>query len=175
MIEISLPPTMIRAAARLLTLTFGCGVLPIFWACQPQEVPKAAPSTTSATASARATVTAEPVKTIDWRSSAAAYLDKRSLAWLEGPHNTGSNFACAVSCHTTHAFSLARQHLGGSHAVDDRVLSEVVKRVRSVDDWRTATPMYGEEGSDKERESRGTEAVLHVSTLAFAPATTSEQ
>ena len=52
--------------------------------------------------------------------------------------------------------------------MDKQLLDAVVQRVQSVDDWRKATPMYGKPGSDKERESRGTEAVLNASVLAFA-------
>jgi len=101
-----------------------------------------------------------------WRGAAARYLDTSAKRWLDAPPDTGANVACAVCCHTTHVYALARIQLG-ANPVSGRLQRAVAERVAISDRWRDATPMYGSPGSDKESESDGSEAVLNASLLAF--------
>lgn len=139
-----------------------CGLI----ACTPSPAPAPPPLPTSAP-SVSAVVAVPPASEASgWRSSAARYLDQSAQRWLDRPPNTGANQACAVCCHTTHTYALARAELGASPVVD-RLAGEVAQRVSAAPTWRDVTPMYGKPGSDKERESDGSEAVLNASLLAF--------
>lgn len=75
-----------------------------------------------------------------------------SRGWLEERE-------CALSCHTTHTFLLASEHLGpDASAVRTAILDRVDARVQG---WASAEPWYG--GTpQKVAQSRGTEAVLNA-------------
>src|SRR5687767_2632812 len=42
----------------------------------------------------------------DWQAKAVKYLDARAGEWLKAPPQVGQNVNCAMSCHTTNAYSL---------------------------------------------------------------------
>ena len=71
---------------------------------------------------------AEPVEGLadDWQARAAGYLELRSASWLESPPDI-ANVKCAMSCHTTFSYLMARATLAplvgdGLVTVDDREL-----------------------------------------------------
>lgn len=90
----------------------------------------------------------------------ADYLDRRAAAWVRSPPKI-ANVACAISCHTTLPYLLARRHLGTPRpeiraAFEARIPSMIA---------RTATPYYGARGSHRALESHATEAVLTAVAL----------
>lgn len=74
--------------------------------------------------------------------------------------------SCALSCHTTHPYLFSRPHLGTS-AVADELYAALTSRVGFDGPWAKQTPWYGQDGSQKARESLGSEAVLNAVTLAL--------
>jgi hypothetical protein len=90
----------------------------------------------------------------------AHYLDHRAVAWIKSPPPI-ANVACAISCHTTLPYLLARRHLGTPlpeirAAFEARLPSMIA---------RTATPYYGEPNTRRARQSHSTEAVLTAVAL----------
>lgn len=104
----------------------------------------------------------------DWRSKAAGYLNEHAAKWLSSPPPVG-NIKCALSCHTTFPFFLARPALGiaaDASTVDHartRINARLVERAQG-----TAIPMYGKNPDTKSKESHATEAVLNATALVFA-------
>lgn len=103
----------------------------------------------------------------DWRSKAAAYLNERAASWLSAPPPV-ANIKCALSCHTTFPYLLARAALGMPAAtgiaadVRTRIASRVAEHAHG-----TAIPMYGKNQDTKSRESHATEAVLNAAALVL--------
>jgi hypothetical protein len=100
----------------------------------------------------------------DWRSRAAQYLEARSDAWITSPPSEG-NVKCAMSCHTTYPYLLARSALGAAVAtpVADKARGLFAARVAEGDE---AIPFYGANGDAKTHESSGTEALLNAAALS---------
>ena len=107
----------------------------------------------------------------DWKPKTIAHLEARAQDWIDHTPEVGENFDCDMSCHTTHTFLTVRPLLGGSHDTFDKIRGKIEARVAQAGSLRTAVSYYGEPGSDKERESRATEAVLNAATLVFADPT----
>ena len=103
----------------------------------------------------------------DWQVRAAGYLERRSSSWLASPPDI-ANVKCAMSCHTTFAYMLARPFLApfATTAVADAVRSRLETRV-SETVAGTAVPFYGQNTDDKTTQSRATEAVLNAAALAL--------
>jgi squalene-hopene/tetraprenyl-beta-curcumene cyclase len=102
----------------------------------------------------------------DWKARAAKYMDGQAAQWLSSPPKI-SNVKCAMSCHTTFPYAMARPYLSvvtNTPAADTRARIEA-----RVAEWQTAmpTPYYGGMGDAKEKESHGTEAVLNAGALVF--------
>ncbi len=105
-----------------------------------------------------------------WQPQTIAHLEARASDWIDHTPDVGENIPCAMSCHTTHAFLVIRPLLGATHPGDTfaRVRTRIEQRVEEAGSLRTAVSYYGEPGSAKERESRGTEGILNAATLALA-------
>jgi squalene-hopene/tetraprenyl-beta-curcumene cyclase len=103
-------------------------------------------------------------------AAAAAYLDRRAEWWTEWPGAARDGDTFCISCHTTLPYALARPTLdqllsqGAAGAVENRLLDDIVKRVRL---WSQLQPYYDDEGSGsgKSVQSWGTEAVLNALIL----------
>ncbi|MCC6995815.1 MAG: terpene cyclase/mutase family protein, partial [Deltaproteobacteria bacterium] len=103
----------------------------------------------------------------DWEARAAGRLDARAGKWLAEPPEVGENYPCAMACHTTHPFMLARPLLAAPGQVAAAARARVEARVAAVADWHDAVPMYGDTGSRKAQESLATEAVLNATSLTL--------
>jgi hypothetical protein len=101
--------------------------------------------------------------------AAIAHLERRSLAWLEGAPSVGNNLACATTCHTTHALMFSLRLAPSPSAATPALRSALDARVALLARGE-ATPFYGDEGSDKARQSLATEAVLNASVLGTTQA-----
>jgi squalene-hopene/tetraprenyl-beta-curcumene cyclase len=126
-------------------------------------------------ASASASAGASASASAGWEARAAAYLDGRAIGWLEHPlHVTKipQNFDCAMTCHTTHPFVVARAALPQGVALE-RVRGAIEARVAKIADWSSAVPMYGDREKEKTlaRWSFGAEAVMNASALALGDRT----
>jgi hypothetical protein len=103
----------------------------------------------------------------DWQAAATKYLDARSADWLASPPRI-SNVPCAMSCHTTFPYVLARASLRAAtktpaaDAARSKFEARVVLAVNG-----TATPFYGQGTNDKIVQSHATEAVLNAAALAL--------
>ena len=114
-----------------------------------------------------------PVSTATWNPQAAArYLDQRQSWWESWPKAARDHGTVCVSCHTALPYALVRPELraalGESDAAapEQKLMADVVKRVRA---WSEVRPFYGDTtpaGTQKATESRGTEAVLNALILA---------
>ncbi|APR87235.1 triterpenes biosynthesis [Minicystis rosea] len=103
----------------------------------------------------------------DWQARAAGYLDERSASWLASPPPI-SNVACAMSCHTTFPYVMARSSLAPfakTPAADD-ARARFEARVADATAG-TAIPFYGNDDNDKGKQSHATEAVLNAAALAL--------
>jgi hypothetical protein len=100
----------------------------------------------------------------DWKALAGQYLEARSDAWITSPPSEG-NIKCAMSCHTTYPYMLARSALGPAVAtpIADKARGLFAARVAEGD---SATPFYGNNGDAKTHESAGTESLLNAAALA---------
>ncbi|MBS2016717.1 MAG: hypothetical protein JST00_27785 [Deltaproteobacteria bacterium] len=104
----------------------------------------------------------------DWQAKAIAFLDVSTKSWLTSPPKV-ANIACAMSCHTTFAYSAmaaaALRPFGATAQAD----AARVKFEARVDEHvaGTATPMYGKNGDAKTKESFATEAVLNAAALSL--------
>jgi hypothetical protein len=112
------------------------------------------------------TATAVASMPAGWEAKVAAHLDERAAAWLASPPQVGENFACAMSCHTTQPYLIARGTLGVPGAIAGDVRARIEARVAAS--ATSTVSYYGAPGSRKERESRGTEAILDAATLALS-------
>jgi hypothetical protein len=103
----------------------------------------------------------------DWQVRAAGYLDERAASWLDSPPPIG-NVACAMSCHTTFPYVMARSSLApfAKTPAADEARARFEARVADAAAG-TAIPFYGNEGSDKGKQSHATEAVLNAAALAL--------
>jgi hypothetical protein len=103
----------------------------------------------------------------DWQVRAVGYLDQRAASWLASPPPI-SNVPCAMSCHTTFPYVLARSTLApfaktpAADAARARFEARVAEAVAG-----TAVPFYGQGADDKVKQSHATEAVLDAAALAF--------
>jgi squalene-hopene/tetraprenyl-beta-curcumene cyclase len=103
----------------------------------------------------------------DWQAKAAKYLDARAGEWLKSPPQVGQNVNCAMSCHTTNAYLLARKRLGDVATPNaDAARAKFEARVKEAVAG-TALPFYGKTGDAKTKESHATEAVLNAAALTF--------
>lgn len=135
-------------------------------ACTPPTDP-ARPSLRAAVSAPAPRTTVPPADASDgWQTRAAAYLDGRSRAWLDGPPRAGQRVDCALSCHTTHPFLFARPRLGSSAVVVD-LEARLRARVSFEGAWPEQTPFYGNDDSQRAKQSLGTEAVLNAVSLAL--------
>lgn len=103
----------------------------------------------------------------DWQVAATKYLDAQSADWLASPPPI-SNVPCAMSCHTTFPYVLARASLRAATKTPaaDAARSNFEARVMLAVNG-TATPFYGEGTSKRIVQSHATEAVLNAAALAF--------
>jgi squalene-hopene/tetraprenyl-beta-curcumene cyclase len=103
----------------------------------------------------------------DWRQRAAGHLEARAKAWLTSRPKV-ANIDCAMSCHTTFPYLLARATLAKAAQTPSADAARVrfTQRVSEATQGN-ATPFYGQAGSAKEKESHGTEAVLNAAALAL--------
>jgi squalene-hopene/tetraprenyl-beta-curcumene cyclase len=103
--------------------------------------------------------------------AAASYLDQRANWWITWKSAERDHGTFCVSCHTSVPYELARPALHKALAEQaptesERIILEnVTKRVRM---WRDILPPYNDKdyGTNKEKESRATEAVLLAFILA---------
>src|SRR6185369_4054271 len=98
----------------------------------------------------------------DWQVRAVSYLDKRSASWLASPPPI-SNVSCAMSCHTTFPYVMARSSLApfAKTPAADEARARFEARVAEAAAG-TAVPFYGSDGDDKGKQSHATEAVLNA-------------
>lgn len=107
------------------------------------------------------------------RKAAAAYLDQRAAWWMVWPTAARSHGTFCVSCHTTVPYALARPALrsalaeAGPSIQERRLLDNTVKRVHL---WKDVKPFYGDEGSEKGIQSRGSESILNALILVSVDA-----
>jgi hypothetical protein len=103
----------------------------------------------------------------DWQVRAAGYLDQRSASWLASPPHIG-NVACAMSCHTTFPYLMARSSLApfAETPAADEARARFEARVADAAAG-TAIPFYGNDADDKGKQSHATEAVLNAAALAL--------
>lgn len=155
-----------RIASLAFSLTLaGAGVLA---ACSstttvPSEPdPKADSGTTTTDAST-------PVKLDglrdDWRELAGGYMETRADKWVKSPPAI-SNVPCAMSCHTTFPYTLAR------HSIATKMGTPAADKARAAFETRVglgegATPFYGKAGDAKTKESASTEALLNGVALTL--------
>ena len=80
------------------------GIVALVWVggCGGRTAPRTATGTQASPA-----VSPSPAAP-GWQVRAAARLDARTGAWLDEPFDVGENYPCAMTCHTTHPFLLAR-------------------------------------------------------------------
>lgn len=113
-----------------------------------------------------------PVDQESWDPrTAAQYLDSRMNWWIGWPHAARDHGTFCVSCHTVLPYALARpalQRALGEAApapAEVKLLENVSSRVQA---WNQASPFYDDQhsGSDKTRQSRGTESVLNALILS---------
>lgn len=103
----------------------------------------------------------------DWQVRAAGYLDQRAASWLDSPPAI-SNVACAMSCHTTFPYVMARSSLSpfAKTPAADEARARFEARVADAVAG-TAIPFYGKDDDDKVKQSHATEAVLNAAALAL--------
>ena len=103
----------------------------------------------------------------DWQARAAGYLEPRSASWLASPPEI-ANVKCAMSCHTTFAYMLARPSLAPfvTTAAADAVRARFEARV-GESAAGSAVPFYGQNMDDKTTQSHATEAVLNAAALSL--------
>jgi squalene-hopene/tetraprenyl-beta-curcumene cyclase len=104
----------------------------------------------------------------EWQSKGAAYLDARVDTWLTTPNPIKTTAKCAMTCHTTFSYLLARSSFAG-HAktsAADRARAELEARV-AAGTAGTALPFYGSQADQKGKESHATESVLNAAALAL--------
>ncbi|MGA2660004.1 MAG: hypothetical protein ABSH34_21085, partial [Verrucomicrobiota bacterium] len=105
------------------------------------------------------------------REKAAQYLDDRMDLWFAKATKlkTGEGQTSCISCHTVVPYLLARPALRKAMGVNSptpqetKLLDEITQRVDTFDSHQ---PLY----EQKEKQSRGTEAVLNLLILAGADA-----
>lgn len=130
----------------------------------------------SAALSAGAGKSAAPSYSWDAKT-AAAYLDNRENKWMAFPGAARDHKTFCVSCHTVLPFALSRPALRAVQgdksisADEQKLIDNVTTRVRA---WREIEPYYSDEksGTNKTRESFGTESILNVLILANRDAET---
>lgn len=104
----------------------------------------------------------------EWeRAPAQAYLDTHAQRWLDSRFQVG-NMRCALSCHTTFAYTLVGSPL--STSVLPSILDRVEQRVALPGAWADQSAYYGKRGSAAWRRSLATEAVLNAASLAISDA-----
>lgn len=112
---------------------------------------------------------ADPLASLagDWQVRAAGYLEARSASWLAAPPDI-ANVKCALSCHTTFAYMLARSSLApfAMTATADAVRARFEARVSEAVAG-TAVAFYGQNGDEKVVQSHATESVLNAAALAL--------
>ena len=103
----------------------------------------------------------------DWQVRAAGYLEKRAAGWLVSPPPI-SNVKCAMSCHTTFPYLMARSTLAPF------AITPAADQTRAVFEARvdeavagTAIAFYGKNNDDRVVQSLATEAVLNAAALAL--------
>jgi len=103
----------------------------------------------------------------DWQVRAAGYLDGRAASWLASPPPI-ANVACAMSCHTTFPYVMARSALApfAKTPSADEARSRFEARVTEAVAG-TAVPFYGTNTDDKGKQSHATEGVLNAAALAL--------
>ncbi len=101
----------------------------------------------------------------DWRQMAAQYMEARTDNWLTSPPKV-SNIGCAMSCHTTYPYTLARHALGLDIGTPQAVLARQRFEGR-VAEGTGATPFYGSNADAKTKESLATEALLNATALSL--------
>lgn len=103
----------------------------------------------------------------DWQARAAGYLDQRAASWLASPPPI-SNVGCAMSCHTTFPYMVARPSLApfAKTPAADEARARFEARVAEAAAG-TAVPFYGSDGDDKGKQSHATEAVLNAAALSL--------
>ncbi len=101
----------------------------------------------------------------DWRQMAAQYMEGRADNWLTSPPKV-SNIGCAMSCHTTYPYTLARHALTGDIATPKAALARQRFEGR-VAEGVGATPFYGSNADAKTKESLATEALLNATALSL--------
>ncbi|MBX3189995.1 MAG: terpene cyclase/mutase family protein [Labilithrix sp.] len=102
----------------------------------------------------------------DWQAKAAANLDERAGTWLSSPPKV-ANVSCAMSCHTTFPYLIARSSLGDAATKSaDTARARFVTRVSEATSG-TAIPFYGKNEDSKVKESHATEAVLNAAALSL--------
>jgi squalene-hopene/tetraprenyl-beta-curcumene cyclase len=103
----------------------------------------------------------------DWQVKAAGYLDKRAATWLSDPPNI-SNVPCAMSCHTTFTYVMARSALApfAKTASADSARGQFEERVSEAVAG-TAVSFYGKNGDTKVIQSHATESVLNAVALGL--------
>jgi hypothetical protein len=135
----------------------------------PVAIAAPTPSVSASTPAPSASASSAPA----WQTRAASYLDARAVAWLDHPlHVTEipQNFTCAMTCHSTHPFVVARAALPGGDALS-RVRGAIESRVGKIESWATTLPMYGDREKKLGRWSIGAEAVMNASALALGDRT----
>ena len=103
----------------------------------------------------------------DWQAKAAGYLEPRSAKWLASPPPI-ANVKCAMSCHTTFSYMIARSALApfATTASADDVRTRFEARVSEAVAG-TAVSFYGKNADAKVKQSHATESVLNAAALAL--------
>jgi squalene-hopene/tetraprenyl-beta-curcumene cyclase len=103
----------------------------------------------------------------DWQARAVGYLDQSASSWLASPPPIG-NVACAMSCHTTFPYVLARSSLAPFAETTAADVARARFEARVADAAAgTAIPFYGHDGDAKGKQSHATEAILNAAALAL--------
>lgn len=137
----------------------------LFAAACGDGTPAATPPSGTADAGADGSTVALAGLRADWRQMAAQYMEGRADNWLTSPPKV-SNIGCAMSCHTTYPYTLARHALTADIATPKAALARQRFEGR-VAEGTGATPFYGSNADAKTKESLATEALLNATALSL--------
>ena len=157
--------------ATLLALIFPAIAIPVAACTTTNVVHEPADPAATTTPPGETPPTANPLEGLapDWQVKAAAYLEVSAGAWLTAPPQLAiANGKCAMSCHTTFSYVLARSALAPFTKTPsaDLARTRFEGRVAEVTAG-TALPFYGKNAEAKVKESHATESILNAASLAL--------
>jgi hypothetical protein len=148
-------------------------VITLVLGCRAERQPASTrPSAVPSSASATPRVVAPPARSVKrssaWSAAgAASYLDDHAAGWLETRFEVG-NLQCAMTCHTTFSFAVARGALPSPSSALATLRQRIGERVALEGPWRKQHAFYGKPSSASWRRSLATESVLNAAALALS-------